>query len=66
MSSQIESRAIMPACSKWGLYDYEAASRYHDSSIGLNDGSLPRSTQSVAEDICSSQRVNAQGSESKV
>jgi hypothetical protein len=27
MSSQIESRAVMPACSKWRLYDYEASAK---------------------------------------
>jgi hypothetical protein len=47
MSLQIVSRAVMPACSKWGLYDYEAASRSDNSSRGLNNESLPCSTQSL-------------------
>jgi hypothetical protein len=47
MWSLIESRAGMPACSKWGLYDYEAASRSHNGLRGLNNGNLPCSTQSL-------------------
>jgi hypothetical protein len=45
MLSLIESRAVMPACSKWGLYNYKAASRSHNGLRGLNNGSLPCLTQ---------------------